>query len=153
VGRLYLVRHADAGHRAGTIHDEQRPLSHKGERQAAGLAEALADKGITHLYASPFRRCVQTLMPLAETLGLEVQERAELGEGSGAEGALALARTHRRTSVAFSSHGDVIPDVLEALLAQGIRLKDELRWQKASTWVLTWDGDRITKGRYLPPPG
>ena len=47
----------------------------------------------------------------------------------------------------------MIPDVLEALLAQGIRLKDELRWQKASTWVLTWDGDRLAKGRYLPPPG
>ena len=53
VGRLYLVRHADAGHRDGAIHDERRPLSHKGERQAAGLADSLGDLGITHLYAEP----------------------------------------------------------------------------------------------------
>jgi 8-oxo-dGTP diphosphatase len=153
VGRLYLVRHADAGHRGGAVHDERRPLTERGERQAAGLAESLGDAGITHLYASPYLRCMQTLVPLGQRLGLEVEDRDELGEGAGAEGALALARSHRDTSIAFSSHGDVIPDVLEALLAQGIRLKDELRWQKASTWVLTWDGDRITKGRYLPPPG
>jgi 8-oxo-dGTP diphosphatase len=153
VGRLYLVRHADAGHRAGAADDTRRPLSTKGERQAAGLANALGDAGITHLYASPFLRCMQTLVPLGQRLGVQVQECDELAEGAGAAGALALATAHRDTSIACSSHGDVIPDVLEALLAQGMRLKDELRWQKASTWVLTWDGDRIAKGRYLPPPG
>ncbi len=47
----------------------------------------------------------------------------------------------------------MIPDLLEALLANGTRFKDELRWQKASTWVLTWDGDHLAKGRYRPPPG
>ena len=153
MGRLYLVRHADAGHRGGATNDERRPLSKKGERQAAGLADAFEAAGITHLYASPFLRCMQTLVPLGQRLGLTVQERDELAEGAGSGGALALAQTHRDTSIAFASHGDVIPDVLEALLAQGVRLKDELRWQKASTWVLTWEGDRITKGRYLPPPG
>ena len=66
--------------------------------------------------------------------------------------ALELAATLRTTSAMFCSHGDVIPDVLDALLAKGMKLKDELRWQKASTWVLTWDGSRLTKGRYLPPP-
>jgi hypothetical protein len=50
------------------------------------------------------------------------------------------------------SHGDVIPDFLEALEASGTRLKGEVRWQKASTWVLTWDGNRLVKGQYLPPP-
>ena len=153
VGRLFLVRHADAGHRGGAHPDERRPLTPKGERQAAGLASSLADSRPTHLYTSPFLRCMQTLVPLGERLGLEVVERPELAEGAGAEGALALARAHRDTSVVFSSHGDVIPDVLEALAAQGMKLKDELRWQKASTWVLTWDGDRIAKARYLPPPG
>jgi 8-oxo-dGTP diphosphatase len=153
VGRLFLVRHADAGHRGGAHPDELRPLTAKGERQAAGLAEALVDSHPTHLYASPFLRCVQTLEPLGQRLGLEVVERPELAEGAGAAGALALAREHRDTSIVFSSHGDVIPDVLEALVDQGMKLKDELRWQKASTWVLTWDGDRIAKAHYLPPPG
>jgi 8-oxo-dGTP diphosphatase len=51
------------------------------------------------------------------------------------------------------SHGDVIPDLLDALVRGGVRLRDELRWQKASTWVLRRDGDRLAEGRYLPPPG
>ena len=67
-------------------------------------------------------------------------------------GALALAHELRDTSAVLCSHGDVIPDLLDALLASGTKLKDELRWQKASTWVLSWDGDQIAKGRYLPPP-
>ena len=46
----------------------------------------------------------------------------------------------------------MIPDLLEALVAGGTKLKDELQWQKASTWVLTWDGGRLAKGKYLPPP-
>ena len=58
----------------------------------------------------------------------------------------------RDTGAVLCSHGDVIPDLLEHLLAHGAKLKDELRWQKASTWVLSWDGDRLTKGRYVPPP-
>ena len=45
----------------------------------------------------------------------------------------------------------MIPDLLEALLASGTKLKDELRWQKASTWVLTWDGEQLAKGQYLLP--
>ena len=65
---------------------------------------------------------------------------------------LAVAAEVRGTGAVLCSHGDVIPDLLEHLLARGTKLKDELRWQKASTWVLTWDGDHLAKGRYLPPP-
>ena len=65
---------------------------------------------------------------------------------------MAVAEELRCTTAVMCSHGDVIPDLLEALLASGTRLKGELRWQKAATWVLTWDGDRLAKGRYLPPP-
>ena len=64
----------------------------------------------------------------------------------------ALAQELRDTSAVLCSHGDVIPDLLDALVATGTRLKDEPRWQKASTWVLSWDGDHISKGRYVPPP-
>jgi 8-oxo-dGTP diphosphatase len=153
VGKLYVVRHADAGHRGhGSQPDDERELSHRGWRQAEGLARALADHDITRLVASPFVRCVQTLEPLAKELGLSVELDPRLAEGAGAAGALAVAAEVRGAGAVLSSHGDVIPDLLEHLLAHGTKLKDELRWQKASTWVLTWDGDHLSKGRYLPPP-
>lgn len=153
VGKLYVVRHADAGSRGRhDLPDDCRPLSERGQRQAEALAEQLADVGIKRLVASPFLRCVQTLAPLASRLGIEVESDARLGEGTGSAGALAVATELRSAPAAICSHGDVIPDVLEALLRHGIKLKDEPRWQKASTWVLTRDGEGFSKGRYLPPP-
>lgn len=152
VAKLYVVRHADAGTRVGGADDDVRSLSDRGRRQAEGLAAQLADRGITRLVASPYLRCVQTLEPLAKSLGLSVETDERLSESTGSAGALALAAELRSTPAAICSHGDVIPDLLEALLHRGIKLHDELRWQKASTWVLTRDGDDFSKGRYLPPP-
>lgn len=151
--KLYVVRHADAGPRRGRHEpDEQRALSARGQRQAEGLRDQLADRGITRVLSSPSLRCVQTLTPLADHLGLQVEVDERLAEGQGAGGPLAVAEDVRGTRAVVCSHGDVIPDLLDAVLAQGTVLKDELRWQKASTWVLTWNGDRFAKGRYLPPP-
>ena len=154
MAKLYLVRHADAGHRRDHDGpDEGRPLSDRGRRQAAALSLQMDDTSITRLVASPFLRCIETLAPLGQRLSLAVEADPRLAEGQGATGALELATDLRATSAVFCSHGDVIPDVLDALLANGLKLKEELRWQKASTWVLTWDGRRLAKGHYLPPPG
>lgn len=153
MAKLYVVRHADAGQRSQwTGPDHARPLSERGERQAAGLGDLLAEVRPVRLVASPYRRCVQTLEPLAGRLGLEVEADDRLAEGTGALGALDLAGEVTGRSAVLCSHGDVIPDLLDALLRDGLRLKDELRWQKASTWVLSWEGERLGKGRYLPPP-
>ena len=151
--KLFVVRHADAGPRGG--HDEpddQRALSKRGRRQAEGLRAQLAEAGIVRLLASPSLRCQQTLAPLGHHLGVEVEIDDRLAEGRGAAGALAVAEDVGGSVAAFCSHGDVIPDLLDALVARGCHLKDELRWQKASTWMLTGDGDQWLKGRYLPPP-
>lgn len=153
MGKLYLVRHADAGHRKD--HDGPdigRPLSERGQRQADALVDLLGDAGITRLLSSPYLRCMQTLVPLGHRLGLPIEDEPLLAEGAGAAGALDLAAGLETTSAAFCSHGDVIPDILEALLARGMKRRDDLRWQKASTWVLTWDGGKLAKARYLPPP-
>jgi broad specificity phosphatase PhoE len=153
VGKLYVVRHADAGTRGrGDGPDELRRLSPRGQRQAEGLRDQLADGAVTRLVASPFHRCIDTLGPLAAHLGLVVETDDRLSEGRGSVGALELANELRDAPAVLCSHGDVIPDLLDALLRRGIKLKDEPRWQKASTWVLTRDGDSFTKGRYVPPP-
>jgi 8-oxo-dGTP diphosphatase len=73
VGKLYVVRHADAGHRGDRSQpDEARALTERGWRQALSLRDELADTGITRLVSSPFVRCVQTLVPLGDLLGVRV---------------------------------------------------------------------------------
>jgi broad specificity phosphatase PhoE len=153
VAKLYMVRHAQAGDRsAWTQPDELRPLSPKGARQAAGLRDLLRDAGVKRLVSSPAVRCVDTLRPLGDALGLDVEIDERLAERAGAGPALELLSELSSAPAALCSHGDVIPDVLEALVAQGVRFRDDLRWQKGSTWELTWNGDGVTDARYVPPP-
>ena len=69
-----LVRHARAGSRKGWEGpDIERPLSKKGRRQADGLVEMLEAAGVKRIVSSPYVRCTQTVEPLAEALGLEIE--------------------------------------------------------------------------------
>jgi 8-oxo-dGTP diphosphatase len=155
--RLYVVRHAHAGSRSSWDGpDATRPLSKKGRRQAARIAEQLAEAGITRLVSSPATRCVQTLEPLAERLGLAVDADWRLLEGATGSDALKLAgelSTANGKAVAVCSHGDVIPELLRELRHHGgTRIDDPFLWPKASTWIVTWDGQRWASARYSPPP-
>lgn len=153
MGKLFVVRHADAGDRTDwSGPDRERPLSARGARQAEALAELLGERRVGRLLASPYARCRQTLEPLGDRLRLVVEVDDRLAEGAGARAALELAAEVASARAVVCSHGDVIPDLLEALQASGARFDDELRWPKASTWELHCDGERFTKGRFLPPP-
>ena len=152
---IYLVRHADSGSRAKwNDADSLRPLTKEGRRQAADLVESLGAVGLTRIYSSPFRRCVQTVAPLAAALNISVIDDARLGEGPH-QRALALVRQLAREKVdaVLSSHGDIIPAVLSDLV-----LHDELdlgvdpRCQKASVWLLESDRTRFITATYFPPP-
>ena len=155
--RLYVVRHAHAGSRSSWDGpDATRPLSKKGRRQAARIADELAGAGITRLVSSPAARCVQTLEPLGERLGLTVDADGRLLEGATGSEALGLAdelSTGNGQAVAVCSHGDVIPELLRELRHHGgTRIDDPFLWPKASTWIVTWDGRRWASARYSPPP-
>src|SRR5262245_2533 len=153
--RLYVIRHSAAGNRSEWHRsDDLRPLSNKGRRQAAAIADTLASAGITRLLSSPSIRCVQSLEPLPERVGCKVETVQRLAEGSAGELALPLADELRpkADAVPLCSHGDVIPDMLRILKATTARIKEPLLWPKGSTWVVTWDSGRWSKARYIPPP-
>lgn len=153
--RLYVVRHAHAGSRSNWDGpDESRPLTTKGRRQADAIAEALAPAGLGALVSSPYRRCTQTLDPLADRLGLAVEADPRLAEGADGVHALGLADElcKEHDAAVVCSHGDVIPDMLRILKATTARFRDPFVWPKGSTWVVTWDGDRWSKARYIAPP-
>ncbi len=153
VGNLYVVRHAHAGPRGSDgSADQVRHLSDRGQRQAEALSEQLAATGITRIVSSPFARCVETLTPVGLRLGITVETDPRLAEAQGCAGALALADELRGEMAVLCSHGDVIPDLLEELVRQGVKLDGDLRWPKGSIWVLSRNGNGFSRGRYLPPP-
>ena len=142
---VLLVRHAKAGDRdRWGPRDDLRPISAKGEVQAAALVDQLAGFSIERVLSSPYLRCTQTVAPLAAARGLAVEPSDDLAEGEGPAG-LALVRrllTEANDTV-LCSHGDVVEEVLDGL---GVARDDVTR--KGATWVLELDG-----ARQLDPPG
>src|SRR5579875_2392373 len=105
------------------------------------------------ILSSPFVRCVQTVQPLADRLGVTVEVAEELAEGNG-PAAVALVRSLADEKVALCTHGDVIPDVLVALADEDrVDLGPRPRQAKGSVWVLETDGGHFVRAAYLPPAG
>lgn len=150
---VYFVRHAHAGNRSQWKGpDADRPVSDRGAAQAQALADQLADAGIGRIVASPTERCIQTVAPLADRLGLEVRTRKLLAADADPDAAIAYLVAHAGEDPVLCSHGELIPKVIGRLVAQGMKTKAEVAAEKASVWVLEVDGGRVVRGRYLPPP-
>jgi len=150
---LYVARHAHAGQRsAWTGDDRLRPLSDRGQAQADGLAADLSPCEPSRLLSSPARRCVQTLEPLAAKLGVEVEPDARLFEGAARREVADLLDEVTDDDAVLSSHGDVIPILLDLLVERGMQPERNLVWQKASLWIVERCDGAWGPGRYLPPP-
>ncbi len=149
---VYLVRHAHAGNRAGWRgEDADRPLSDRGHAQAVGLAHRLGVRGIERISSSPARRCIQTVEPLADELGLEIELDERLAEGAAVRGALDLLLCSGPDTV-LCAHGDLIPSLMHRLVSQGMRAESPDRCQKGSVWEIELDRGRPVKARYRAVP-
>jgi len=144
---ILLVRHAVAvARRTWSGPDEARPLNARGLRQARRLPGVLADYKVARVLTSPAVRCVATVAPLAESLGLDLETTGVLREGRG-DRALDLV-LDLVEDVALCSHGDVIDEVLAGVRSLGWPVPEGAAAAKGSVWVLA---PRPTCA-YLPPP-
>lgn len=154
-GYLFLVRHANAGERSRWDGpDHLRTLSNKGCKQAETLAGMLGEWGIDRIMSSPSLRCVETVAPLADRLDLEVEDCPRLGEGRGTSVLELLARFVGH-NVVLSSHGDVIPAILDRLAREGVTLTSPtglFECKKASVWRVTVSDGETRSADYIPPP-
>ena len=152
---IFLVRHASANQRGmlGASNDLDRPLDALGHDQAQAIVGLLGDRGVTKVYSSEALRCIETAQPLAKHLGVEVEVEPSLTEGQSATMAIHLARTlvTAGTTAVFSSHGDIIPDMIQTLAREGMVIVGPRAWAKGSTWELRTRGGDITEAQYLGP--
>ena len=138
---LVLVRHGRAGSRSEWDGpDDLRPLDARGRAQAARLADLLPEFGPVQLFTAPPLRCRQTVEPLAERLGLDIEAAPEMGEEGFADDPEAglellerlLAPRPSGGVAVVASQGGAIPS---ALLHLGVR----------------WKGHGPAAGRLFPP--
>jgi 8-oxo-dGTP diphosphatase len=147
---LLLIRHASAGDRSSWKGpDAERPLDDKGRRQADKLVQRYGSEPFARLLSSPYERCVQTLVPLSLEVGLPLEVTAALAEGAPVSGSLALLEELGDTTAALCIHGDVIPDLLDALEREGVPLHGVRACTKGSVWRLDTDGDVVIAATYL----
>lgn len=163
---VLLVRHAHAGSRAKFDGDDTlRPLSETGQKQSAALHRLLPLFGPARVHSAPRTRCEQTVSPIAEDLGGEIQREPLLSEEGFREQPAAAVRRLLRLAdepgaTLVCSQGGAIPELLSRLAqASGYPLS-EVPSAKGSVWTLTFqprsdthdgsDSLRLVGADYLP---
>jgi 8-oxo-(d)GTP phosphatase len=138
---ILLLRHASAGDSAAWRGDDRlRPLDKRGRKQAKGLVEQLGRFDPVVIVSSPYLRCLQTVKPLARSLGVEVDVRDELGnEQHGGDGR-ALVASLAGTTAVVCGHGGFETVVLGDAAP---------KWRKGATLVLD---DELRLVEALPAP-
>jgi len=150
---LHLLRHGAAGSRTEWVGDDRlRPLSPKGARQADDVGAAFAGAGIERILSSPYRRCRETVEPLADRIGVGIEEVEALAEGAPLEAALALVALVADSTALLCSHGDVIPALLTEAARCGADL-GEAECRKGSVWTVELAPDLTVHAAYRPPAG
>ena len=150
---LILVRHAHAGDkRLWPFGDADRPLSGRGQEQALGLARQLGELPVRRLVTSPYRRCRQTLAPLAEQLGLTPETETRLAPDGEAATVEQLLLGPDTEGSLFCTHGELLNALLQCWRESGVvELPAEpITTPKGGTWILEQSGGRWV-GHYLKP--
>lgn len=148
---IVLVRHARAGKRSEWRgEDRLRPLDEAGRQQSLHLAGFLRCFAPRRVISADPVRCVQTLEPLARSLGVEVHvdpafaDESYLRNPTATETALlSLAKPGEVTVVC--SQGTTIPALIDTL-GPGTDVSDT---RKGAAWTLSLvDGDVIAADYY-----
>ena len=158
-GSVLLVRHASAGSRADWNGDDHlRPLDETGQDQADELVRLLSRFGVEEIVTADPLRCVETVRPLSESIGVPARADERLSE-QGFPGreqeAVELIRSLGRPgggAVACSQRG-VIDEIVGRLAeSDDVDLGESLGLKKGGVWALAFDDHRLVGAERLPPP-
>jgi len=158
-GSVLLVRHASAGSRGDWDGDDRkRPLDEAGQDQADELVRLLSRFGVDEIVTADPVRCVETVQPLSESIGVPTRLEPLLSEDgfpSNEEDAVELVRNLGRpggAAVACSQRG-VIEEIIGRLSeSDALDVGDTLSLKKGGVWALAFDDHRLVGAERLPPP-
>lgn len=118
---LIIVRHGKAFPRSRWHKTEhKRPLLATGARQAESLTTMLAAWAPSKIYSSPWKRCIATITPYADSIGKSVKQKDELSEKAHSDAPVKVAALlskiiEKGKPTAVCTHRPVLPTVLAAL--------------------------------------
>jgi phosphohistidine phosphatase SixA len=139
---MLLLRHASAGARLSSPEiDRWRKLDDAGRVVARQLVWSFADHEITRIVSSPLARCIETVVPLAESRGLVVENRWELSPDVELDDLLTLLVDLPDTCLA-STHREVFQKLLGW----------DVTCDMGGAWVLERNGPELVPALYVAPP-
>jgi 8-oxo-(d)GTP phosphatase len=158
-GSVLLVRHASAGSRSKWEGDDAlRPLDEDGEDQADELVRLLSRFGVETIVSADYVRCVDTVRPLSEALGVPVDQEpllSERGFPGHEDEAVELVRGLGSPggAVVACSQAGVIPALVERLAAHAdVELDGDLTVKKGGVWALSFYDHDLVGAEAFPPP-
>jgi 8-oxo-dGTP diphosphatase len=153
---VLLVRHGHAGTKRHWEGDDSfRPLNGQGLAESVALVHLMAPLTPARIVSSPFLRCMQSVAPLADAMGIQVERSQSLVPEAGAAAtSLALdVTTHTSGAVVLCTHGEVIRDMQTVLGRGGLgAFGPDAPREKGSIWVLDRIDGQFVSASYLPPP-
>lgn len=139
---MLLLRHTSAGTRLSTPSlDDARQLDRVGRREAGLLRRALAGYSIDRIASSPVARCLETVAPLAQALGLVVEAHHQLGPRASKQDLRRFLRELPPTALVCTHR-----EVFETLFDGAIEC------EKGGAWIVECRGRALMPVAYLPPP-
>jgi phosphohistidine phosphatase SixA len=139
---MLLLRHASAGERLSSPGvDRFRRLDEDGRIASRQLVWSLADREISKIVSSPFPRCVETVVPLAASRGVAVEQHWELGPDTSVEDLMTLLIDLPDTTLACTHR-----EVFELLLGW------DAPCEKGAIWVLERNANELAPTLYVEPP-
>jgi len=139
---LIILRHTKALERGDwDEEDGLRTLSEIGLDQAQMLIKHLEPFAIEEIYSSDYRRCIQTVTPIAHKRGITVVEVAKLNEESfetDPQLAISFANALKQDqkNILICSHNPVIPTMLRGILNSKLKNKDLIRLEPGDAWIV-----------------
>jgi 2,3-bisphosphoglycerate-dependent phosphoglycerate mutase len=139
VKTLYVVRHCKAEGQ-----EADAPLTPEGHVQANRLADALAGANIERIISSPYRRATESIAPLAQRLGLEVELDVRLVERALCAGSPPDWQERLRASFADPELAFEGGESSREAMQRAVAVVTELQRHSASRTVLVTHGNLMT---------
>ncbi len=134
-----VLRHTSAGDKRDWEEDDLlRPLDSRGRTSAMGLADALASFGPARVFSSATARCVETVLPYASRMGVDVHTdwAFTVGTAKGAGGRLSELIADRIPAI-VCTHGELVPELIARACEElGADPVPDPRLPKGGFWVL-----------------
>ena len=123
-----------------------RPLDGFGERQAKALSEVIAERRVARIVSSPAVRCLQSLQPLADLVGVPIARWDVLGpHGQGATIVTECFANPAFDDAVICTHGELMEPLTRLDDLRRLVRRSDLRSQrllaKGSAWRLRLGAD------------